>query len=171
MESKPTKLQMAKEVEKLINAAGDMSVAMDLDPPIKTDYLFDLKNKTVTVAHLQNVITNLQADIKRDAPLIEPGDKFDPETHGVLADLKVKVPRPVTEKVADDDEEEELEPTASPDADEEEMPKFDYSKCVTEVICKDALIIEPAQILLKLKPEITLWEIAKYLESDSEGKI
>ena len=171
MESKPTKLQMAKEVEKLINAAGDMSVAMDLDPPIKTDYLFDLKNKTVTVAHLQNVITNLQADIKRDAPLIEPGDKFDPETHGVLADLKVKVPRPVIEKVVEDEDKEELEPTASPDADEEEMPKFDYSKCVTEVICKDALIIEPAQILLKLKPEITLWEIAKYLESDSEGKI
>ena len=175
MESKPTKLQMAKEVEKLINAAGDMSVAMDLDPPIKTDYLFDLKNKTVTVAHLQNVITNLQADIKRDAPLIEPGDKFDPETHGVLADLKVKVPRPVVEEI-EEDEGDEIEPTASPpmpedDEKEEEMPKFDYSKCVTEVICKDALIIEPAQVLLKLKPEITLWEIAKYLESDSEGKI
>jgi len=173
-ESKPTKLQMTKEAQKLIDAAQDMSAVMELDPPIKSDYLIDLKNKTVTVAHLQNVITNLQADIKRDAPLIEPEDKFQPDTHKVLADLNVKVPRPVLDEAVEDDEddEDELKPTASPEIeDEEEMPKFDYSKCVTEVICKDALIIEPAQVLLKLKPEITLWEIAKYLESDSEGKI
>ena len=89
--------------------------------------------------------------------------------HEVLADLNIKVPRPVDYEI----EECEIEPTPSPPMEEpeEEMPKFDYSKCVTEVICKDALIIEPAQVLLKLKPEITLWEIAKYLESDSEGKI
>ena len=137
-----------------------MSQVMDLDPAIKTDYLIDLKNKTVTVAHLQNVITNLQADIKRDASMIEPGDKFDPETHGVLADLKVKVPRPVVEEI-EEDEGDEIEPTASPpmpeddekdDEKEEEMPKFDYSKCVTEVICKDALIIEPCLLYTSPSP-------------------
>jgi len=173
-ESKPTKLQMAKEIQHLIAAAQDMSAVMDLDPVIKTDYLIDLKNKTVTATHLQNVVANLQADIKRDASMIEPEDKFDPETHKVLADLNVKVPRPATKEEAVEDDEDEIEPTPSPpmvEETEEEMPKFDYSKCVTEVICKDALIIEPAQVLLKLKPEITLWEIAKYLESDSEGKI
>ena len=92
-ESKPTKIQMAKEVEKLINAAGDMSSVMDLDPVIKTDYLFDLKNKTVTVSHLNQVISSLQADIKKDSSMIEPGDKFHKGTHEVLADLNVKVPR------------------------------------------------------------------------------
>ena len=113
-ESKPTKLQMAKEAQKLIDAAGNMSQVMDLDPAIKTDYLIDLKNKTVTVAHLQNVITNLQADIKRDASMIEPEDKFDPETHKVLADLNVKVPRPATKEEAVEDDEDEIEPTPSP---------------------------------------------------------
>ena len=168
-ESKPTKLQMAKEIQYLIAAAQDMSAVMDLEPVIKTDYLIDLKNKTVTATHLQNVVSNLQADIKRDAKMIEPEDKFQPDTHKVLADLNVKVPRPAAKEEVIEDEDDVM-PTPSPPM-EEEMPKFDYSKCVTEVICKDALIIEPAQVLLKLKPEITLWEIAKYLESDSEGKI
>ena len=119
-ESKPTKLQMAKEAQKLIDAAGNMSQVMDLDPAIKTDYLIDLKNKTVTVSHLQNVITSLQADIKRDAKEIEPTDKFQPETHSVLADLNVKVPRLVTEKVAEDEDEDEdeLESTVSPPIEE-----------------------------------------------------
>jgi len=108
-ESKPTKIQMAKEVEKLINAAGNMSAVMDLGPPIKTDYLFDLKNKTVTVAHLQSVITNLQADIKAVAVEIEPTDKFEKETHEVLADLKVKVPRSNPEEKGEETEEEETE--------------------------------------------------------------
>ena len=123
MESKPTKLQMAKEIQYLIAAAQDMSAVMDLDPVIKTDYLIDLKNKTVTATHLQNVVSNLQADIKRDASMIEPGDKFDPETHGVLADLKVKVPRPVI-KEDDEPDEDELESTASaPMVEDEEKEK------------------------------------------------
>ena len=117
-ESKHTKLQMAKEIQHLIAAAQDMSAVMDLEPPIKTDYLIDLKNKTVTATHLQNVVANLQADIKRDASMIEPEDKFDPETHKVLADLNVKVPRPATKEEAVEDDEDELEPTASPDVDE-----------------------------------------------------
>jgi len=109
VESKPTKIQMAKEAQKLIDAAKDMSEVMDLDPAIKTDYLIDLKNKTVTVAHLQSVITNLQADIKKDAVEIEPTDKFEKETHEVLADLKVKVPRSNLEEKAEEAEEEETE--------------------------------------------------------------
>ena len=92
-ESKPTKLQMAKEAQKLIDAAQDMSEMMDLDPAIKTDYLIDLKNKTVTVASLQDAITALQTDIKSVAKEIEPKDKFEKETHEVLADLNVKVLR------------------------------------------------------------------------------
>ena len=119
-ESKPTKLQMAKEIQHLIAAAQDMSAVMDLDPVIKTDYLIDLKNKTVTATHLQNVVANLQADIKRDASMIEPEDKFDPETHKVLADLNVKVPRPATKEEAVEDDEDELEPTASLEIEETE---------------------------------------------------
>ena len=119
-ESKPTKLQMAKEIQHLIAAAQDMSAVMDLDPVIKTDYLIDLKNKTVTATHLQNVVANLQADIKRDASIIEPEDKFDPETHKVLADLNVKVPRPATKEEAVEDDEDELEPTASLEIEETE---------------------------------------------------
>jgi len=116
-ESKPTKLQMAKEAQKLINAAEDMSAVMDLDPAIKTDYLIDLKNKTVTTTHLQNVVSSLQSDIKRDASVIEPTDKFYPDTHKVLADLNVKVPRP---EEAIDTDEDELEPAVFPEADEGE---------------------------------------------------
>ena len=117
-ESKPTKLQMAKEIQYLIAAAQDMSAVMDLEPPIKTDYLIDLKNKTVTVAHLQNVITNLQADIKRDAKEIESTDKFQPDTHKVLADLNIKVLRPAAKEEVVEDDEDELEPSPSPGADE-----------------------------------------------------
>jgi len=118
-ESKPTKLQMAKEIQYLIAAAQDMSAVMDLDPVIKTDYLIDLKNKTVTATHLQNVVANLQADIKRDASMIEPEDKFDPETHKVLADLNVKVPRPAAKEEAVEDDEDEIMPTPSPPMEEE----------------------------------------------------
>jgi len=106
-ESKPTKIQMAKEAQKLIDAAQDMSEMMDLDPAIKTDYLIDLKNKTVTVASLQDAITALQTDIKSVAKEIEPKDKFEKETHEVLADLNVKVPQSNPEK--EDAEEEEAE--------------------------------------------------------------
>ena len=121
-ESKPTKLQMAKEIQHLIAAAQDMSAVMDLDPVIKTDYLIDLKNKTVTATHLQNVVSNLQADIKRDASVIEPEDKFQPDTHKVLADLNVKVPRPVIKEDAEPDDD-ELEPTPSlPMVEEKEKP-------------------------------------------------
>jgi len=108
-ESKPTKLQMAKEAEKLIDAAKDMSEMMDLNPAIKTDYLIDLKNKTVTVASLQDAITALQAEIKATAKEIEPTDKFEKETHEVLADLKVSVPRSSKEEVEAETEEEEAE--------------------------------------------------------------
>ena len=123
-ESKPTKLQMAKEIQYLIAAAQDMSAVMDLDPVIKTDYLIDLKNKTVTATHLQNVVANLQADIKRDAKMIEPQDKFQPDTHKVLADLNVKVPRPaakeeVVEEVVEDETEDDVMPTPSPPMEEE----------------------------------------------------
>ena len=117
-ESKPTKLQMAKEIQHLIAAAQDMSAVMDLDPPIKTDYLIDLKNKTVTVSHLNQVVGSLQTDIKAVAVEIEPGDKFHQDTHRVLADLNVKVPRPATKEEAVEDDEDELESTASPDVDE-----------------------------------------------------
>jgi len=115
-ESKPTKLQMAKEAQKLINAAEDMSAVMDLDPAIKTDYLIDLKNKTVTTTHLQNVVSSLQSNIKRDASMIEPTDKFQPDTHKVLADLNVKVPRPVVDEVVEEDD---IMPTPSPPMKEE----------------------------------------------------
>ena len=81
-ESKPTKLQMAKEIQYLIAAAQDMSAVMDLDSPIKWDYLIDLKNKTVTVSHLNQVVSSLQADIKRDAKEIESTDKFQPDKIG-----------------------------------------------------------------------------------------
>jgi len=111
-ESKPTKLQMAKEAQKLINAAEDMSAVMDLDPAIKTDYLIDLKNKTVTISHLNQVIGSLQADIKAVAVEIEPEDKFQKGTHEVLADLNVKVPRSVIDEVVED--EDEIMPTPSP---------------------------------------------------------
>ena len=117
-ESKPTKLQMAKEIQHLIAAAQDMSAVMDLDPPIKTDYLIDLKNKTVTVSHLNQVVGSLQTDIKAVAVEIEPGDKFHQDTHRVLADLNVKVPRPATKEEVVEDDEDELESTASPDVDE-----------------------------------------------------
>ena len=117
-ESKPTKIQMAKEVEKLINAAGDMSAVMDLDPPIKIDYLFDLKNKTVTVSHLNQVISSLQTDIKKNASMIEPGDKFHKRTHEVLADLNVKVPR-----LSAEDLECDIMPTPSPPMEEEVKKK------------------------------------------------
>ena len=119
-ESKPTKLQMAKEIQHLIAAAQDMSAVMDLDPVIKTDYLIDLKNKTVTATHLQNVVANLQADIKRDASMIEPEDKFQPDTHRVLSDLNVKMPRPVLDEAVEDDKD-ELEPTASLEIEDEEV--------------------------------------------------
>ena len=129
-ESKPTKLQMAKEAQKLIDAAGDMSVAMDLDPPIKIDYLIDLKNKTVTVAYLQNVITNLQTDIKRDAPLIEPTDKFQSDTHKVLADLNIKVPRPVVDEAVEEDD---IMPTSSPPMMEETEEVVEEEKPIKKV--------------------------------------
>jgi len=118
-ESKPTKLQMAKEIQYLIAAAQDMSAVMDLDPVIKTDYLIDLKNKTVTATHLQNVVANLQADIKRDAKMIEPQDKFQPDTHKVLADLNVKVPRPSAKEEVVEDDEDDIMPTPSPPMEEE----------------------------------------------------
>jgi len=111
-ESKPTKLQMAKEIQHLIAAAQDMSAVMDLEPPIKTDYLIDLKNKKVTVSHLNNVVANLQADIKKDASMIEPGDKFHQDTHRVLADLNVKMPRPAADETIED--EDDVMPTSSP---------------------------------------------------------
>jgi len=117
-ESKPTKLQMAKEVQHLIAAAQDMSAVMDLDPVIKTDYLIDLKNKKVTATHLQNVVANLQADIKRDASMIEPGDKFQKGTHEVLADLNVKMPR-----LSAEDLECDVMPTPSPPMEEEVKKK------------------------------------------------
>ena len=120
-ESKPTKLQMAKEVQHLIAAAQDMSAVMDLDPVIKTDYLIDLKNKKVTATHLQNVVANLQADIKRDAKMIEPQDKFQKGTHEVLADLKVKVPRETVEEQVED--EDDVMPTPSPPMEEEVKKK------------------------------------------------
>ena len=115
-ESKPTKLQMAKEIQHLIAAAQDMSAVMDLKPPIKWDYLIDLKNKTVTVSHLNQVIGSLQAGIKKDASMIEPTDKFQPDTHKVLADLNVKVPRPVVDEVVEEDD---IMPTPSPPMKEE----------------------------------------------------
>ena len=108
-ESKPTKIQMAKEIQYLIAAAQDMSAVMDLDPPIKTDYLIDLKNKTVTVSHLNHVIGSLQADMKAVAVEIEPEDKFQPDTHRVLADLNVRVPRSNPEEKTEEAEEEETE--------------------------------------------------------------
>ena len=117
-ESKPTKLQMAKEIQYLIAAAQDMSAVMDLDPPIKWDYLIDLKNKTVTVSHLNQVVSSLQADIKRDAKEIESTDKFQPDTHKVLADLNIKVPRSAAKEEVVEDDEDELEPSPSPGADE-----------------------------------------------------
>jgi len=126
-ESKPTKLQMAKEIQYLIAAAQDMSAVMDLDPVIKTDYLIDLKNKTVTATHLQNVVANLQADIKRDAKMIEPQDKFQPDTHKVLADLNVKVPRPAADETVEDGD--DVEPTSSPSP---EIPDEDETEEVVE---------------------------------------
>ena len=122
-ESKPTKLQMAKEIQYLIAAAQDMSAVMDLDPVIKTDYLIDLKNKTVTATHLQNVVSNLQADIKRDASMIEPEDKFQPGTHAVQADLNVKVPRPSAKEEVVEDEGDDVMPTPSPPMEEEVKKK------------------------------------------------
>jgi len=138
-ESKPTKLQMAKEIQHLIAAAQDMSAVMDLDPVIKTDYLIDLKNKTVTVSHLNNVVANLQADIKKDASMIEPGDKFHQDTHRVLADLNVKVPR-----LSAEDLECDIMPTPSPPmVEEKEKPvkkeKKGISGCtfVGHLVCDD----------------------------------
>ena len=122
-ESKPTKLQMAKEIQYLIAAAQDMSAVMDLDPVIKTDYLIDLKNKTVTATHLQNVVSNLQADIKRDASMIEPEDKFQPGTHAVLCNLNIKVPRPSVKKEVVEDEGDDVMPTPSPPMEEEVKKK------------------------------------------------
>ena len=127
-ESKPTKLQMAKEIQYLIAAAQDMSAVMDLDPPIKTDYLIDLKNKTVTATHLQNVVSNLQADIKKDASMIEPEDKFQPGTHAVLCNLNVKVPRPEETVDANEDE---IESTSSP------SPEIPDKEEVEEVVEKE----------------------------------
>jgi len=118
-ESKPTKLQMAKEIQHLIAAAQDMSAVMDLDPVIKTDYLIDLKNKTVTVSHLNHVIGSLQADMKAVAVEIEPEDKFQPDTHRVLADLNVKVPRPAAKEEVVEDEGDDVIPTPSPPMEEE----------------------------------------------------
>ena len=120
-ESKPTKLQMAKEIQYLIAAAQDMSAVMDLDPPIKTDYLIDLKNKTVTVSHLNHVIGSLQADMKAVAVEIEPEDKFQPDTHRVLADLNVKVPRPAAKEEVVEDED-DIMPTPSPPITEDVKP-------------------------------------------------
>ena len=120
-ESKPTKLQMAKEIQYLIAAAQDMSAVMDLDPPIKTDYLIDLKNKTVTVSHLNHVIGSLQADMKAVAVEIEPEDKFQPDTHRVLADLNVKVPRPSAK-------EEVVEEQVEVEAEEKEVAYDDLKK-------------------------------------------
>ena len=146
-ESKPTKLQMAKEIQYLIAAAQDMSAVMDLDPVIKTDYLIDLKNKTVTATHLQNVVANLQADIKRDAKMIEPQDKFQPDTHKVLADLNVKVPRPEETIETEDD----VMPTPSPGVDEtaetkevieKEKPIKKEKKLSTPKITKKSIIID-----------------------------
>jgi len=122
-ESKPTKLQMAKEIQYLIAAAQDMSAVMDLDPVIKTDYLIDLKNKTVTATHLQNVVSNLQADIKRDAKMIEPQDKFQPGTHAVLCNLNIKVPRPAAKEEVVEDEGDDVMPTPSPPMEEEVKKK------------------------------------------------
>ena len=140
-ESKPTKLQMAKEIEHLIAAAQDMSAVMDLDPVIKTDYLIDLKNKTVTTTHLQNVVANLQADIKRDASMIEPEDKFQPGTHEVLANLNIKVPRPTAkEKVVEDDD--DVIPTPSPPITEDVKPvKKEKKTKSTNKITKKSIII------------------------------
>ena len=140
-ESKPTKLQMSKEIQHLIEAAQDMSVVMDLEPPIKTDYLIDLKNKTVTVSHLNQVVSSLQAGIKRDAKMIEPGDKFHKGTHEVLADLNVKVPR-----LSAEDLECDIMPTPSPPMEEEkekpvkkEKKKKEMSACtfVGHLVCDD----------------------------------
>ena len=122
-ESKPTKLQMAKEIQYLIAAAQDMSAVMDLDPVIKTDYLIDLKNKTVTVSHLNHVIGSLQADMKAVAVEIEPEDKFQPDTHRVLADLNVKVPRPSAKEEVVEDEGDDVMPTPSPPMEEEVKKK------------------------------------------------
>jgi len=140
-ESKPTKLQMAKEIEHLIAAAQDMSAVMDLNPVIKTDYLIDLKNKTVTATHLQNVVANLQADIKRDASMIEPEDKFQPGTHEVLANLNIKVPRPTAkEKVVEDDD--DVIPTPSPPITEDVKPvKKEKKTKSTNKITKKSIII------------------------------
>ena len=118
-ESKPTTLQMAKEIQNLIAAAQDMSAVMELEPQIKTDYLIDLKNKTVTVSHLNQVVSSLQADIKKDASMIEPTDKFQPDTHKVLADLNVKVPRPAAKEEVVEDEGDDVMPTPSPPMEEE----------------------------------------------------
>ena len=134
-ESKPTKLQMAKEIQYLIAAAQDMSAVMDLDPPIKTDYLIDLKNKTVTVSHLNHVIGSLQADMKAVAVEIEPEDKFQPDTHRVLADLNVRVPRPSAKEEVVEDDEDDIMPTPSPPMEEEpekEKPIKKEKKNVTD---------------------------------------
>ena len=58
--------------------------------------------------------------------MIEPTDKFQPDTHKVLADLNVKVPRPVVDEVVEDEDEDDVMPTPSspspeiPDEDETE---------------------------------------------------
>ena len=123
-ESKPTKIQIVTEIKKLIEAAEDMNKAMDLDTPVPVDYLIDLKNKKVTVSHLNTVISQLQADIKALGPEIEPGDKFQPVTHGVLADLNIKMPQSVDYEI----EECEIEPTPSPPMEEPEEEIVEVAK-------------------------------------------
>ena len=161
-ESKPTKLQMAKEIQHLIAAAQDMSAVMDLDPPIKTDYLIDLKNKTVTATHLQNVVSNLQADIKKDASMIEPEDKFQPDTHKVLADLNVRMPRPVVEETVE--AEDDIMPTPSPPMEEEpEKEKPIKKEKKKKVQSGPGVIVSILEFIQESKEGISKVQIAEKL--------
>ena len=161
-ESKPTKLQMAKEIQYLIAAAQDMSAVMDLDPPIKTDYLIDLKNKTVTATHLQNVVSNLQADIKKDASMIEPEDKFQPDTHKVLADLNVRMPRPVVEETVE--AEDDIMPTPSPPMEEEpEKEKPIKKEKKKKVQSGPGVIVSILEFIQESKEGISKVQIAEKL--------
>jgi len=71
------------------------------------------------VSHLNHVIGSLQADMKAVAVEIEPEDKFQPDTHRVLADLNVRVPRPSAKEEVVEDDEDDIMPTPSPPMEEE----------------------------------------------------
>ena len=82
--------------------------------------------------------------------MIEPQDKFQPDTHKVLADLNVKVPRPSAKKeVVEDETEDDIMPTPSPPMEEktdevveeekpvkkEKKPKPDKKLSLSKFVC------------------------------------